>query len=157
LLLVSPGFIFISVPLFLACFVLSIIAMAKHHVASGIIMMILVFTAPPICILGVFAIAVSKGVQKVEEDKRAAIASQVAALPNTTPQSVEVRRAEPVTTPTINPPENSVEIPSQRTLNGERYPQTRQRLLTLDNIKGLSAAEVRSRSMRFMRAMERHS
>jgi hypothetical protein len=51
--------------------------------------------------LGVFAIAVSKGVQKVEEDKRAAIASQVAASPNTTPQSVEVRRAEPVTPPTI--------------------------------------------------------
>ena len=60
----------------------------------------------------------------------------------TTPQSVEGRRAEPVTTPTINPPD-SVEIPSQRTLNGERYPQTRQRLLTLENIKGLSAAEVR--------------
>ena len=77
LLLVSPVFIFISVPLFLACFVLSIIAMAKHHVASGIIMMILVLTAPPICILGVFAVAVSKGVQKVDEDKRAAIANLV--------------------------------------------------------------------------------
>jgi hypothetical protein len=75
LLIISPGFIFISGPLFLACFVLSIIAMARHHVASGVIMMILVLTAPPICILGVFAIAVSKGVQKVEQDKRATIAN----------------------------------------------------------------------------------
>jgi hypothetical protein len=77
LLIVSPGFIFISAPLFLACFVLSIIAMARHHVVSGIIMMLLVFTAPPICILGVFANAFSKGIQKVEEDKRAAIANLV--------------------------------------------------------------------------------
>lgn len=75
LLFVSPGFIFISVPLFLACFVLSIIAMAKHHVASGIIMMILVFTVAPICVIGSFAFALSKGVQKVEHDRRAAIAN----------------------------------------------------------------------------------
>ena len=40
-------------------------------------MMILVLTAPPVCIFGVFAIAVSKGVQKVEQDKRAAIANLV--------------------------------------------------------------------------------
>jgi hypothetical protein len=65
------------------------------------------------------------------------------ASPYSTPQSAEVRRAAPVMTPTINPPQDSVEIPSQRTLNGERYPQTRQRLLTLDNLKGLSASEVR--------------
>src|SRR5208283_1965174 len=55
----------------------SIIAMAKHHVASGVIMMILVLTAPPICILGVFAAAVSKGVQQAEQDKRAKIANLV--------------------------------------------------------------------------------
>jgi hypothetical protein len=77
LLFISPGFILISAPLFLASFVLSIIAMAKHHVASGVIMMILVLTVPPICILGVFAFAVSKGVQKVEEDKRATISNLV--------------------------------------------------------------------------------
>jgi len=40
-------------------------------------MMILVLTVPPICILGVFAFAVSKGVQKVEEDKRATIANLI--------------------------------------------------------------------------------
>jgi hypothetical protein len=40
-------------------------------------MMILVLTAPPVCILGVFAIAFSKGVQKVEQDKRATIANLV--------------------------------------------------------------------------------
>jgi hypothetical protein len=68
--------------------------------------------------------------------------SQVAASPNTTPQSVEVRSAEPVMTSTINPPQGSGEIPGQGTLNGERYPQTRQRLLALDELKGLSAAEV---------------
>jgi hypothetical protein len=77
LLIVSPGFILISAPLFLACFVLSIIAMARHHVISGIIMMILAFTVPPICIIGVFANAFSKGIQKVEEDKRAAIVNLV--------------------------------------------------------------------------------
>jgi YARHG domain len=60
--------------------------------------------------------------------------------PVSTAQSVEVRSAEPVMT-TINPPQDSVEIPSKRTLNGERYPQTRRRLLTLDDIKGLSAAD----------------
>ena len=50
-------------------------AMAKHQVAIGVIMMILVLTAPPVCIFGVFAIPVSKGAQKVEQDKRAAIAN----------------------------------------------------------------------------------
>jgi hypothetical protein len=45
--------------------------MAKDHVASGFIMMILVLTVPPICALGVFAFAVSKSVRKVEEGKRA--------------------------------------------------------------------------------------
>jgi len=69
--------------------------------------------------------------------------SQVAASPNTTPQSMEARRAEPVRTSTINPPQGSGEIPGQGMLNGERYPQTRQRLLTLENIKGFNAAEVR--------------
>jgi hypothetical protein len=49
--------------------------MAKHHVASGIIMMILVFTVAPICVIGSFAFALSKGVQKVEHDRRAAIAN----------------------------------------------------------------------------------
>jgi hypothetical protein len=77
LLFISPGFIFISAPLFLACFVLSIIAMAKHHVASGVIMMILVLTVPPICTFGVFAFAVSKGVKEGQEDKRATLASLV--------------------------------------------------------------------------------
>jgi len=38
---------------------------------------ILVFTVPPVCILGAFAFAVSKGAQKVEEEKRAAIANLV--------------------------------------------------------------------------------
>ena len=77
LLFVSPGFIFVSAPLFLACFVLSIIAMARDRVASGAIMMILVFIIPPICILGIFASAFSKSVQKVEEEKRVAMASLV--------------------------------------------------------------------------------
>jgi hypothetical protein len=62
--------------------------------------------------------------------------------PSNALQSLEVRGAEIATTPTIDPAQDSVEIPNQRTLNGERYPQTRQRLLTLENIKGLSAAEV---------------
>lgn len=39
--------------------------------------MILVLTAAPITVLGVFAFAVSKGVQKAQEDKRATIAKLV--------------------------------------------------------------------------------
>jgi YARHG domain len=74
------------------------------------------------------------------EDLPASTESQPSTV--STAQSVEVRSAEPVMTPTIDPPQDSVEIPSKRTLNGERYPQTRRRLLTLDNIKGLSAADV---------------
>jgi hypothetical protein len=77
LLFFSPGFILISAPLFLACFVLSIIAMAKHHVASGVIMMILVLTAAPIATLGAFAFAFSNGLQKVQQDKRATLANLV--------------------------------------------------------------------------------
>jgi hypothetical protein len=75
LLLLSPGFVFFAAPLFLACFVLSIIAMAKHRVVSGVLMMILVFTVAPLCTIGVFAYAVSKGVQKVQEQRQSAIAS----------------------------------------------------------------------------------
>jgi hypothetical protein len=56
----------------------------------------------------------------------------------------EVRRAEPATTtPPINPPEESAEIPNQRTLNGERYPQTRQHLLTMDDVKGMRIEQMR--------------
>jgi hypothetical protein len=68
LLTVSPGLLFISASLFLASFVLSIVAVAKRHFASGMIMMILLCIVPPICILRAFAVGVSTGVQKVAKD-----------------------------------------------------------------------------------------
>ena len=67
LLFVSPAFLFISGPLFLACFVLSIIAMAKRRVLSGVIMMVLVFIIPPLCFFGALSHAVSKSIKKTAE------------------------------------------------------------------------------------------
>jgi hypothetical protein len=67
LLVVPPGFILVSALLFLASFILSIITLEKHHLASGMIMMILLCTAPPFLIVRAFAVAV----QNSEENKRA--------------------------------------------------------------------------------------
>lgn len=71
LLFVSPAFLVISGPLFLACFVLSIIAMAKRRVLSGVIMMVLVFIIPPLCFLGALSHAVSKNIKKTAEERSA--------------------------------------------------------------------------------------
>jgi hypothetical protein len=60
LLIFSPDFIFVSVPLFLTSFALSVIAVAKRRAASGIMMMILAFIVPPVCIFEVLACALSK-------------------------------------------------------------------------------------------------
>jgi len=75
LLLVSPGFVIFSGPLFLACFILSIIAMAMHQILSGVLMMILVFTVAPLCTIVVFTNAAATGIKKVEEEKHATLAS----------------------------------------------------------------------------------
>jgi hypothetical protein len=74
------------------------------------------------------------------EDPPASTESQFAASPDSTPQSVEVRSAEPVTPP---PTPEAVETPDRRTLKGERYPQTRQHLLTMDDVKGMSNEQMR--------------
>ncbi len=66
LVVVSRGFIFISAPLFLSSFVLSIVAMAKHHIAGGMITMISLCILPPICILRAY-----QDRQKVEDNKSA--------------------------------------------------------------------------------------
>jgi hypothetical protein len=74
LLFVSPGSIFVSVALFLACFVLSIFTIANRRFVSGVTMLILVFTVP-----AVFLIArilndggkdIEKGVIKLESEKQ---------------------------------------------------------------------------------------
>ena len=71
LLFLSPAFLVIAAPLFLACFVLSIIAMAKRRVLSGVIMMVLVFVIPPLCLIGMFSHAVNKSIKKTAEQRRA--------------------------------------------------------------------------------------
>jgi hypothetical protein len=73
LLCVHPGFIFISAPLFLACFVLSIIAMARHRVVSGVLMMIAVFTVAPFGSLAVFVHSVSTSIRSIQEQKTQAL------------------------------------------------------------------------------------
>src|ERR1700756_987982 len=73
LLCLHLGFIFISAPLFLASFVLSIIAMARHRVVSGVLMMIAVFTIPPVITLGVLAHSVSSGIASVQKEKARAL------------------------------------------------------------------------------------
>jgi hypothetical protein len=47
------------------------------------------------------------------------------------------------TTPAITSSEVTTETIGQPTRDGERYPQTRQRLLAIEDINGLNAAEVR--------------
>jgi energy-coupling factor transporter transmembrane protein EcfT len=74
LLCVHPGFIFVSAPLFLACFVLSIIAMARHRVASGVLMMIAVFTIAPFVTIAVFVHSVSSSIKSAQEEKVQALA-----------------------------------------------------------------------------------
>jgi hypothetical protein len=73
LLIVSPQSMFVSVCLFLACFVLSAIAIANRRLASGVTMMILLFTAPAICVV-VRNVTdggkdIEKGVIKLEEQR----------------------------------------------------------------------------------------
>jgi hypothetical protein len=74
LLCVNPGFIFISGPLFLACFVLSIIAMARHRVVSGVLMMIAVCTVAPLTTVAVFVHSISSSIKSVREEKMQALA-----------------------------------------------------------------------------------
>jgi hypothetical protein len=64
LLFFSPLMLFISGPLFLACFILSIIAMTKRRVLSGVLMMLAVFTIPPLCVFGLFSHTVSKSIKE---------------------------------------------------------------------------------------------
>jgi hypothetical protein len=71
LLFVSPALLIIAGPLFLACFVLSIIAMAKRRVFTGVLMMVLVFIIPPVCFLGAFSHAVSKSIKKTAAERSA--------------------------------------------------------------------------------------
>jgi hypothetical protein len=54
-LIVSSDFIFVSVPLFLSCFGLAIVALARRYVITGIIMLILAFTIPPACVFRAMA------------------------------------------------------------------------------------------------------
>jgi hypothetical protein len=56
------------------------------------------------------------------------------------PEQRPVRPAWPVTPP---PTPEATETPDQRPLNGERYPQTRQHLLTMDDVKGMSLEQIR--------------
>ena len=74
LLFVSPGSIFVSVALFLACFILSIFTIANRRFVSGVIMLVLLFTIP-----AVFLIArilndggkdIERGVIKLEGEKQ---------------------------------------------------------------------------------------
>jgi hypothetical protein len=71
LLFVSPALLIIAGPLFLACFVLSIIAMAKRRVFSGVLMMVLVFIIPPVCFLGALSHRVSTSMKKTAEERSA--------------------------------------------------------------------------------------
>src|SRR5262249_41249240 len=71
LLFLSPALIIVAAPPFLACFILSIIAMAKRRVLSGVIMMVLVFIIPPVCFLGAFSHAVSRSSKKTTEERSA--------------------------------------------------------------------------------------
>jgi hypothetical protein len=73
LLIVSPQSMFVSVCLFLACFVLSAIAIANRRLASGVTMMILLFTVPAICVVARNLTNggkdIEKGVIKLEEQR----------------------------------------------------------------------------------------
>jgi hypothetical protein len=75
LLCIHPSFIFISAPLFLACLVLSIIAMARHRVVSGVLMMIAVCTIAPLVTFAVFVNSFSKSIKSVREAKVQALAN----------------------------------------------------------------------------------
>ena len=73
LLIFLPGAIFVSIPLFLACFVVSIFAIANRRFVSGVLMLILLFTVPAICvvarILNDGGKDIEKGVLKLEEKR----------------------------------------------------------------------------------------
>ncbi len=70
LLFVSPKLVIVAAPLFLACFILSIIAIAKGRVLIGALLMVLVFTISPFFFLGVFSHAVSKNIATTKDEKR---------------------------------------------------------------------------------------
>ncbi len=74
LLIISPQSLLVPISLFLACFILSIFAIANRRFVSGVIMIILLFTVPAICflarILNNGGKEIEKGVIKLEEEKR---------------------------------------------------------------------------------------
>ena len=74
LLCINPGFIFVSGPLFLACFVLSIIAMARHRVVSGVLMMIAVCTVAPLTTVAVFVHSIASHIESAHQEKVQALA-----------------------------------------------------------------------------------
>jgi hypothetical protein len=80
LLIVSPKFIFVWAPLFVACFGLSVFAIANRRFISGV-MMILLFTVPTIFVIARIVNdavkGIEKGVKKLEEEKREFPANRV--------------------------------------------------------------------------------
>ena len=116
----------------------------KYWWAIGLILLVVA------CIMG--------SLKPKDDATTAATGSYVAPAPSPTIQTVvdatstlevpraqpEVRRVLPVNaTPAITSSEVASETIGQPTHDGERYPQTRQRLLAIEDINGLNAAEVR--------------
>ena len=75
LMFVSLGTFFIYGPLFLAAFILSIIAMSQGRVAGGVILLLVTLAVPTVTWLGLVVFKVGSGIAKREEATKAALSA----------------------------------------------------------------------------------
>lgn len=72
LMVVSLGLVFLYVPLFLAAFILSIVAIAQRRVAAGVVMLVVVLGVPPLAWAGLLAFRVGSTLVAQQREERLA-------------------------------------------------------------------------------------
>jgi hypothetical protein len=75
LMFVSLGTFFLYGPLFLAAFVLSIVAMTQGRVAGGIVLLLCTAAIPTVTWFGLLAVNVGEAINEADREKKAALAT----------------------------------------------------------------------------------
>lgn len=74
---VSPWTVIVYAPLFLAAFVLSIVAMAQKRIAGGVILLVLTVAVPPVLLIAVPSFKTARSAAQEAAQARAAVAATV--------------------------------------------------------------------------------
>lgn len=72
---ISLGFFLIYGPLFLASFILSIVAMAHRKIAAGVVLLVVTLALPTISWIGLFVMNVNSTMQEIKDEKKSALSA----------------------------------------------------------------------------------